>query len=114
MPTKETTESEVKTPTSTIPYSLQGILIKPRISEKSARANQEGKYIFEVFRKANKVNIKKAIEKSFNVNVVSVNIVTMEGKKRNFGKTFGKRSDFKKAIVTLKKGQTIDTPEAKI
>ena len=114
---ENTTESETtgaKKSGIAMPQALQSILIKPRISEKAAKANEAGKYIFEVARKANKISIKKAVEKTFNVTVVQVNIINTEGKKRTYGKTSGTMSDFKKAIITLKKGQTIDTPQAKI
>jgi large subunit ribosomal protein L23 len=78
------------------------IVVKPIITEKSSllkdTANQ---YVFVVQRDANKIEIKKAVEKLFKVKVVSVHISNMEGKKRKVGKSSGKRPDWKKAIVKL-------------
>jgi large subunit ribosomal protein L23 len=78
------------------------IVVKPIITEKSSllkdTANQ---YVFEVQRDANKIEIKKAVEKLFKVKVVSVHISNMEGKKRKVGRFSGKRPDWKKAIVKL-------------
>jgi len=78
------------------------IVVKPIITEKSSllkdNANQ---YVFEVQRDANKIEIKKAVEKLFKVKVVSVHISNMEGKKRKVGRFSGKRPDWKKAIVKL-------------
>ena len=78
------------------------IVVKPIITEKSSllkdTANQ---YVFVVQRDANKIEIKKAVEKLFKVKVVSVHISNMEGKKRKVGRFSGKRPDWKKAIVKL-------------
>jgi large subunit ribosomal protein L23 len=78
------------------------IVVKPIITEKSSllkdAANQ---YVFVVQRDANKIEIKKAVEKLFKVKVVSVHISNMEGKKRKVGRSSGKRPDWKKAIVKL-------------
>ena len=91
---------------------LRAVLVKPRVSEKAVRANNAGKYIFEVLKSANKISVKKAIEGIYNVKVVQVNMISMEGKKRNYGRTSGTMSDFKKAIVTLKSGDKIEIGEA--
>jgi large subunit ribosomal protein L23 len=78
------------------------IVVKTIITEKSSllkdTANQ---YVFVVQRDANKIEIKKAVEKLFKVKVVSVHISNMEGKKRKVGRSSGKRPDWKKAIVKL-------------
>jgi large subunit ribosomal protein L23 len=78
------------------------IVLKPIITEKSSllkdNANQ---YIFEVHRDANKIEIKKAIEKLFKVKVLSVRISIMDGKIRKLGKFSGKRPDWKKAIIKV-------------
>ena len=84
------------------------VLKQPVISEKSFASADAGKYVFVVDKKSTKTEIRNAIEKSFSVNVVSVNTLIISGKVKRFGKSFGKRSDFKKAIVTIKKGQTIE------
>lgn len=87
---------------------MANILIKPVISEKGFAAQEADKYIFHVTPKANKVLIKKEVERLFKVTVLSVNIVSIPGKLKRVGKKYGKRSDIKKAIVTIKKGQKIE------
>ncbi len=84
------------------------ILIKPIITEKSTDMMSEGKYTFRVPLKANKYQIRDAVEEIFNVKVEAVNTMRMEGKKKRMGRYEGKRSDWKKAIVTLKEGETIE------
>jgi len=85
------------------------MIIRPVVSEKSYALLDQGVYTFIVAPAANKVEIRHAVESIFGVNVVKVNTVNRPGKrKRNRGKaTFGKRSDTKRAIVTLAAGQTI-------
>ena len=72
----------------------------------------EGKYVFEVAKAANKIEIAKAISQIFNVKVASVNTVNVEGKVKRMGRSIGKRSDYKKAIVKLAAGETIEFFEA--
>ncbi len=84
------------------------VLKRPVISEKSFTAADSGKYVFLVEKNATKQEIEKAVETAFKVNVIDVNTIIMKGKLKRFGKKFGKRKDYKKAIVTLKKGETID------
>ena len=83
------------------------IIRKPVITEKSALLEQEGKYVFKVDTKANKVQIKQAIEKIFNVKVLSVNTSNSHPKKKRVGKYTGMTNKYKKAIVKLAKGSTI-------
>ncbi len=80
------------------------IVIKPIITEKSMDDMAEGKYTFQVSKKANKTEIKKAVEAIFNVEVERVNTMNVNGKLKRQGMTSGKRADWKKAIVTLKDG----------
>ena len=88
------------------PYS---ILKRPLITEKSNLMKEELNQIsFEVDRRANKIEIKEAVKKLFNVNVLKVRTFTMLGKRKRMGRTEGKTSDWKKAIVTLKEGDRID------
>ena len=87
-------------------------LIRPLITEKSTTLMAEGKYVFEVAKAANKIEIAKAISQIFNVKVVSVNTVNVEGKVKRMGRSIGKRSDYKKAIVKLAAGETIEFFEA--
>ena len=88
------------------------IIISPLITEKSTTLMAEGKYVFEVAKAANKIEIAKAISQIFNVKVVSVNTVNVEGKVKRMGRSIGKRSDYKKAIVKLAAGETIEFFEA--
>ena len=83
------------------------IILAPIITEKTANMEADGKYAFKVSTKANKTEIKQAIEKKFNVKVVSVNIVNSHPKKKRVGKYTGMTNKYKKAIVTLAKGSTI-------
>jgi large subunit ribosomal protein L23 len=83
------------------------VLVKPLVSEKSFKVNALGQYVFRVNPKANKISIRNAVEKVYDVHVVRVNVLNVRGKERNFGQIQGRTSDWKKAIVTLKKGETI-------
>ena len=83
------------------------IIIAPVITEKAAVEEQNGKYTFKVSTKANKTQIKQAIEKIFNVKVESVNTSHSIPKKRRVGKYRGMTNKYKKAIVKLAKGSTI-------
>ena len=83
------------------------IILKPVVSEKSYGLIDEGKYTFYVDTRANKTEIKLAIEKIFGVKVASVNTINRVGKLRRTRFGIGKRKDTKRAIVTLKEG-TID------
>lgn len=85
----------------------ENILIRPIITERSTGNQAYGKYTFQVHRDANKVQIRKAIEKLFKVHVTKVNTITMRGKMRRFGKGAGKTPDWKKVIITLKPGDRI-------
>ena len=76
-------------------------LIVPRLSEKAGQVNKLNKYIFTVWGKANKVEVRKAIEKQYGVKIDRVNMITMAGKTRRFGRRYGVTQAFKKAIVTL-------------
>jgi large subunit ribosomal protein L23 len=82
------------------------MILLPRLSEKSSALGVMNKYVFKVATNANKVEIRKAVEKQYGVKVVSVNVVRMQGKARKYGRFSGAMSDFKKAIVTL-------TPDSK-
>jgi len=84
------------------------IIRKPLITEKSTVLGELGKCVFEVEKSAEKGLIKKAIEEIFTVKVKSVNILNQKGKKKRFKGVMGRRSDVKKAMVTLEKDYTID------
>lgn len=85
------------------------IIERPLITEKSIAGAERGKYTFRVSKDANKIEIAQAVEQVFNVKVDSVNTLTVKGKKRRLGRRReGKTPDWKKAIVTLKPGYTIE------
>lgn len=84
------------------------IILSPIITEKTAAQSELGKFVFKVRKEATKNEIKKAIEEKFKVNVEKVNIVNTKPKQRRRGRIIGYKSGYKKAIVTLKKGQKID------
>ncbi len=82
--------------------TAQDIIIKPVITEKSMDGLQEGKYTFKVAKDANKLEIAKAVEELFDVQVAKVNTMNCKGRSRRVGRFEGKKPDWKKAIVTLK------------
>lgn len=88
--------------------NLRDVLIKPVVTEKTTALMQENKYTFMVPLKANKVEIRQAVEKLFKVKVEQVNTLRVEGKIKRMGKHVGKRSDYKKAIVKLAPGERIE------
>jgi len=83
------------------------ILISPLITEKATNLSAENKYIFIVSDKANKIEIAKAIEALYQVKPLKVNLINVLGKKVVRGKIKGQRSSWRKAIITLAKGETI-------
>ncbi|MDR0468462.1 MAG: 50S ribosomal protein L23 [Peptococcaceae bacterium] len=83
------------------------VLIKPIVTEKSSGLMAEGKYTFRVDKAANKIEIKHAVESAFKVDVTDVKTMNMPGKLKRQGKTQGMTPEWKKAIVTLKSGQTL-------
>lgn len=88
---------------------LHQIIKKPLVTEKTSLQKNAGQVVaFEVALDANKVEIKQAVEKAFNVKVAAVNTCVVAGKVKRVGRNFGKRSNRKKAMVTLAQGSTID------
>ncbi len=79
----------------------EDIIIRPIITEKSSNAIAQGRYTFEVAKKATKIQIADAVEKLFEVKVLKVNTISMKGKEKRVGVHTGKTSDWKKAIVTI-------------
>jgi len=85
------------------------IIKRPLITEKSTLAREEsGKYLFEVDRRANKIEIGQAVEKLFKVKVLDVRVMNVQGKKKRVGKNIGRTQDWKKAIVKLVPGNKIE------
>jgi large subunit ribosomal protein L23 len=83
------------------------VLVKPLITEKATEIGAFNKYVFEVDKNANKIEIAKAINEVYGVKPLDINIIRMKGKKVRYGRTLGKKKDWKKAIVTLEEGKTI-------
>lgn len=87
------------------------VLIRPLVTEKSATMGALNKYGFLVRKNTNKEEIKKAIKEVYGVMPKDVNIINVQGRQVRFGRRLGRRTDFKKAIITLKKGETITVHE---
>lgn len=88
---------------------LMTVLLGPHLSEKSSRqADLHKQFIFKVRRDSDKAEIGRAVELMFGVNVLEVQVVNVAGKVKRFGRSPGRRKDWKKAYVTLAEGQDID------
>ena len=87
---------------------LYDVIERPVVTEKSTIAAEMGKYIFKIFPSATKSQVKQAIEAIFEVKVDKINIINIDGKTKRFKGVKGRRADIKKAVVTLKKGESID------
>jgi len=87
------------------------ILITPLLTEKADRQQSLGKYAFMVAPGANKIEIARAMRDLYGVKPVSVRVISVKGKNVRFGRTSGKQKDVKKAIITLKKGESISVLE---
>ena len=88
--------------------SVQDVIVRPIISEKAERAREASRqYAFEVHREATKIQVKNAVEKLFGVHVTAVRTAIARGKNKRVGRNVGRRPNWKKAIVTLREGETI-------
>lgn len=87
------------------PYA---VLLRPLVTEKTTVLTGQGKYVFEVDPRANKNQIKEAVQIAFNVRVTEVNTMNMKGKPKRFGRKVTARPDWKKAVVTLVAGDKIE------
>ena len=83
-------------------------IISPNVTEKSTSLSEHNKIVFKVHKGANKESIKKSIEKIFKVKVIKVNTINLKGKVKMVRNKKAYKSGYKKAIITLKKGQSID------
>lgn len=89
--------------------NLENVLRRPiAFTEKASRLREMNQVVFEVARDANKIQIKEAVQKLFNVKVESVNTMIFRGKDRRMGRGYAKLQNWKKAVVTLKEGDTLD------
>jgi len=84
------------------------IIVRPIVSEKSYRMIEHNRYTFEVAKTASKIEIGKAVEEIFDVTVLKVNTMRVNGKPRRVRSALGKTRDWKKAVVTLKDGDSIE------
>lgn len=87
------------------------ILVRPLISEKATILASENKYVFEVNRQATKQEIKQAVKDVYGIEPIGVNVISVEGKSRRYGRTLGRTKNRKKAIVTLPEGRSIQVYE---
>lgn len=88
--------------------NLYDVLRSPVVTEKSTMASEYNKVVFKISPDADKKSVKQAVEEIFKVKVEKVNTINIKGKNKRFRGIRGKRSDTRKAIVTLAQGQTID------
>ena len=90
------------------PRDLADLILKPIVTEKATLQMEENKYVFDVLPKATKPEIKAAIESLFDVTVTSVNTLKLPRKKRRVGRFIGYKAQYKRAIVTLQEGDSIE------
>jgi len=105
---KETIQKKSALKRKSIPEDVAKLCFIPHISEKATFLTKKNQYVFKVPKKANKKQIKKAIELMYNVNVLSVKTINIPSKKRRYRLKEGKKPGYKKAIVKLKEGQSIE------
>jgi large subunit ribosomal protein L23 len=90
-------------------WDLYGVILSPLITEKgTAQKERDNKISFVVHPKANKIQIKEAVERLLEVKVLRVNVINMAGKKKRLGRFDGERPDWKKAVVTLREGEKLE------
>ena len=89
-------------------FNLLDTIVSPVITEKATSLSEFNKIVFKVHKGANKYSIKKSVEKIFKVNVIKINTINLKGKTKLVRGKKSTKSGFKKAIITLKKGQSID------
>ena len=100
----ETTEKKPKTE----PAKIYNILVRPLITEKVTNLNKFNQYVFAVAEKANKIQIAHAIESRYGVKPLRVNVLNYSGKKVRYGRSSGKMKNWRKAIITLPEGKSLD------
>ena len=104
----------MKTHRTASPNRVMQVLLAPVVSEKSTMIGEKNnQYAFSVLQDATKAEVKAAIETFFKVDVNSVNMINIAGKKKRFGRSMGRRRDVRKAYVSLKEGQEINFAETK-
>ena len=106
---KEVTKKEDKN--KKVPATAYKVLHMPLVTEKAADIQADNKYVFAVAKNANKIQIAQAVEEVYGVKPQSINVMRMRGKNVRYGRVFGKTKEWKKAIITLKKGDSIQVYE---
>jgi large subunit ribosomal protein L23 len=113
--TKETPKKKEENKSSKksvgLPDGLRGVILHPLVTEKAAELTSMSKYVFVVRTDANRIEVRNAVRKMYNVDPISVNIIKMRGKHVRFGRLRGQRKAWKKAIVSFPKGTSIDAYE---
>lgn len=102
--TESTVQVDAKNVASTV-------IVKPLVTEKSAHMESYNQYAFVVARDANKIQVKQAIKARYGVDAVNVRVMNIDGKRVRFGSRAGRRSDYKKAIVTVPAGKSLKVHE---
>ncbi|MFA6594513.1 MAG: 50S ribosomal protein L23 [Candidatus Buchananbacteria bacterium] len=108
---KPAKEAKLREEKSGVKNSVYGILIAPLLTEKTAAGEAKNQYVFAVEAKATKNEIKKAIESRYGLKPLNVNVLNIRGKFVRFGQRFGQRKSWKKAVITLPKGKSINVYE---
>jgi len=90
-------------------FDASSILLSPHVTEKATRLSSNNQYVFKVFSRANKTEVKRAIENLYKVKVIGVKIIRVSGKTRRTGKSQGWKKGYKKAIIRVGQGQRIET-----
>ncbi len=108
---KKETPKKAATQKAQAGFGLQGVVLHPLVTEKTAILASQNQYVFVVNLKSDRVAVRKAILQMYGIAPESVNIIKVSGKRVRFGRRRGKQKDWKKAIVTLPKGKTIDVYE---
>jgi large subunit ribosomal protein L23 len=104
---KKEQPKETKQPKATKGFSF-AVLKSPHVTEKASDLTKQNQYVFKVWPSTNKIEIKKAVESLYNVEVKGIQIINIHEKERRVGRTIGTKKGYKKAIITLKKGQKIE------
>lgn len=100
-------DEKAAAPAANVSKGTPDVIVKPLVTEKAAVMQAQSKYAFVVAGAANKQQIAAAVTEMYGVAVLGVHVINNQGHRMRFGKGMGKRSDFKKAIVTLPKGSSI-------
>jgi len=105
------TQKKLTKPATAKAAQFASVLHSPHITEKSTDLNSDNAYVFKVSKNANKTQIGQAIQAIYSIKPIAVRIINMKGKKVRYGRIQGIRKNWKKAIVILPKGKTIDVYE---